>query len=508
MYQNTQNHYSNNKRIIKNSLILNVRMIFLIFISFFTSRIVLQNLGIVDFGIQNVVGGLANMFVFFRSSLSNVTQRYLNIKLGANDIDGARSVFCIHQTIYIIISLFVFVFAETIGVWFLYNKLSIPPERITAAFWCFQITIVSMIITILSVVYDASIVAHEDMKIYSYVGMVEGLVKLGIAYAISITNFDRIIVYQLLLFFMAVGIRLFYSSYCSRNYLECKFHIMWNIRQIKEAAAMVGWNTIGTIVWSLNEQGINILLNVFFGPVVNAARAISYQVSNSMNHFTAGFLKSVNPQIIKTYAAKDFNYLFKLFFSSSKYAVFILWILCLPVMLGIDSILKLWLVKVPEYTAIFTIWVLAYSMVNVLNQPIWTLSLAIGKLKYYVLIGSGVFFLAFPIAYLCLELGYPPVSVFVTMFCVRGIYIFVVFSILRKYIAIPLSLYIYNVLFRCVSVIVVSGSICYIISRYIDSNSIIGLGLTCLMSLIVAVICICAIGLTQTERGFAIQYVF
>ena len=475
-------------------------MLFLMVVTFFTSRIILQNLGVDDFGIYNVVGGLSSLFVFFRSSLANVTQRYLNIELSKKDELGANSVFCLHLTIYIAIAVIVVIVAEIGGLWLLYNKLVIPPSRMTAAFWVFQFTVVSMAITILSVVYNSAIIAHENMKVYSYTGVIEGVVKLGIAYAISISRFDRLISFQFLLLVLSLSLFLFYFSYCKTRYAECRYHFYWNKNEALKASSMVGWNTIGTIVWSINDQGINILLNMFFGPAVNAARGLASQVNHAVNTLGTGFLTSVNPQMVKSYAAKDFDYLYKLFFASSKYSVYLLWVLCLPMMLCIDTVLNIWLVEVPEYTNVFVIWTLAYSLVNILNQPIWTLSLAVGELKYYVLIGSTVFLLAFPIAYVCLFLGCAPVSVFITLFAVRAVYMIVAFFIIQRYIPIPTYKYINQVLFPSILVVITSGLIGYFVSTLVPHNLIGCIIIGCIVEILI-IGAIWLVGLNKSEKS-------
>lgn len=499
---------SNNRsiQIAKNTFFLYFRMLFLMFVTFFTSRVILESLGVVDYGIHNVVGGLASMFVFFRSSLANVTQRYLNIELGANNIERAHQIFCLHQTIYLIIAIIVIIAAETIGLWLVYNKLVIPPERMYAALWVYQFTIISLAITILSVVYDSVLIAHEDMKIYSYVGVVEGIMKLIISYIISIVMLDKLILYSFLLFVVALGIRLFYSFFCKRRYAECYFQFRWNTNEIKEASSLVSWNTIGTVVWAINDQGINILLNMFFGPAVNAARGISFQISNAINNFGTNFYTSVRPQMVKSYATKDFEYLYKLFFASSKYSVYLLWMFCLPVMLCIDQILALWLHDVPEYTNIFTIWILGYSMVNILNNPIWSLALAVGKLKSYILIGSSVFFTAFPLSYICLQANCPPVSVFVCMFLIRIVYIYIVINILRRYIPISLKRYFSEVIRPVIFVISVSGIIALSFSMQIE--------MSILNDILICIICWAAIlgsvwflGLRNSEKSKLITFI-
>lgn len=502
-----ENVNSKSKRILKNTLFLYVRMLFIMFVTFFTSRVILHNLGIIDYGIQNVVGGLATMFVFFRSALANVTQRCLSIELGKNNIDGARLVFQQHQTIYIIIAIIVVICSETIGLWLLYNNLSIPEERFVAALWCFHFTVLSMAITILSVVYDSILIAHENMRIYSYVGIAEGVLKLSIAYIISISIFDRLIVYSFLLTAIALGIRIFYSIYCSRCYKEYKYRVILNKSDLKDVASLVGWNTVGTMVWALNDQGINLLLNIFFGPAVNAARGVSFQVNQTINNFGNNFYTSVRPQLVKAYSQKDFAYLYALFFSSSKLSVFLLWILCLPLMLRIDYVLGIWLHEVPQYTNVFTLWVLAYSIVNSLNNPIWTLALAIGELRKYIIYGSAVFFMVFPISYICLSLGWHPVSVFVCMFFVRIIYIAVVLHVERQYIPLSMSQYAKDVVSPIAIVATTTSIICYFFNS-VFPNNLFGMIIFSLLTLCINGTFIWLFGLKDSEKEQAKKILF
>ena len=474
-------------------------MLFLMFVSFYTSRVILDKLGVQDFGIHNVVGGMATLFVFFRSSLSNVTQRYLNVEMGRGNLEEMKNVFCQHQTLYILIALVVFVIAETIGLWIVSYKLVIPPERKIAAMWVYQFTIISLMLTILSVVYDAAIIAHENMKIYSYVGIVEGMAKLMIAYSISVIPFDRLTTYAFLLMLVSVGLRIFYSYFCKTHYKECRYHFLWEKQRIKKIFSMVGWNTIGTAVWAVNSQGVNILLNIFCGPAVNAARGIAYQVNHAINNFGTQFYTSVRPQLVKSYASGNYDDLYKLFFSSSKYSVFLLWIFCLPMMLCVDTVLGLWLTTVPEHTGIFTILVLVYSLVNNLNNPIWSLALAIGELKQYVLIGSTVFLMSFPISWIFLFIGYPPESVFIVNIIVRSAYIYVVLMIINRYIPISLIKYFKSVLFPIIAVVTCSGSLSLMTSLFL-THSIVDRMIVCVICVITTILSIFTVGINNHER--------
>lgn len=492
---------SDSVRIIRNTVFLYIRMSFLMFVSFFTSRIVLQNLGVTDFGIYNIVGGLASMFVFFRSSLSNATQRYLSIELGKNNVSGAATIFRQHRMLYIIITITVLSLSETVGLWFVRNKLVIPPERMDAAIWVYQFTVLSCCMVLLSVVYDATIIAHEDMGVYSYIGMFEGVAKLAIAYIITVVSSDKLVIYAFLLFLLSSLARIFYAYFCRKKYPECKYAFTWDIKGLKEPFSFIGWNTVGTFIQTLNDQGVNILLNLSFGPAVNAARGISYQINGAVCNFSTNFYTAVRPQIMKSYATGDKPYMLGLFFSSSRYSVFLLWFLCLPLLLCINPILDVWLTNVPPYTAVFTVWILAYSMVNVLNYPIWTVALAVNCLKSYILVGSCVFLTAFPISYVCLEAGCHPVAVFQVLLVVRIIYIGVILQVIRRYVYFPLRDYLALVIKPVVIVIAGSGSVCLPLSRLLFGQTLGGClltGVTCVLSVSVL---LWMFGMTDGERG-------
>ena len=476
-------------------------MMFLMFVSFFTSRVVLDKLGVEDFGINNVVGGLAVMFVFFSSSMANATQRFVNIELGKQNTDGAQKVVNQHLIIYGVIVVLVLIIAETFGLWFVRNKLTMPEHRISAAVLVYQFTIISLCVTILGVVFNSLIIAHENRQVYSYIGIVEGLLKLAIAYMIGVAPFDKLVFYSFSLALLVSLVQLFYFFYCLKKYDECSFHWNWDASQIKETFSFIGWNTVGTAVHAINSQGINILLNMFFGPMVNAARGIAYQVDNAVNNFSNNFFTAVRPQITKAYAAEDFNYLNQLFFLSSKYSFFLLWIICLPIVFSVDSILSIWLVNVPKWTNIFTIWVLAYSLVNVFTNPIWSIALSVGKLGKYISISSAVYLLVFPISYILLKQGYSPVSAFIVLFFVRLAYVFVVLVIIHSYVSFSYKLYLKNVLVPCAIVVCSSTIVSIIASRFI-SNSAAGRLSLGVFSMLVAVACVWFCGMSSDDRFF------
>ncbi|MBQ0068297.1 MAG: hypothetical protein KBT09_00875 [Bacteroidales bacterium] len=497
---------TNSNRIAKNTMFLLVRMVVLMFISFFTSRIILHSLGIIDYGICNVVGGLAAMFIFFRSSLANVTQRYLNMALGQGDIAGARNVFCLHQTLYIAIALVTILVSETLGLWIVCTQLDIPVERLNAAMWVFHFTVIALATTIVSVVFDSTLIAHENMKVYSYVGIFEGLFKLLVAYIVSIATIDKLITYQLLLMVLAILLWVFYALYCRYRYAECRYRFYWNRDEARKAGALVSWNTVGTIAWAFNEHGLNILLNLFFGPAVNAARGVAYQVSIMISNYGQNFLVSLQPQITKSYASGDIESVNKLFFAGSKLSVLLLWAFCLPVMLCVDFLLHLWLKEVPEYAGVFIVWMLAMYMVNTLSNPVWFLALAVGKLKKYVLVGSTIFFMAFPMSYVCLKLGASPTSVFVCLLVARVAYYLAEFTIVRGYVDIPLSDYIAKVIAPIAMVIVTSWGASYGMQALLP-DTFMGNASVILFSLVMIAASTYCLGLSNEERNKARSWI-
>ena len=291
---------ANNRRIAKNTVFLYFRMLITMLVALYTSRVILDSLGIVDFGIYNVVGGMVTMFAFFSSSLSNATQRFLNFKLGENDSEGTNRVFNLSLLIYFIISIVVLIAAEIIGLWLLYNKLVIPPERMDAAFWVMQATIVSLFVTLNGIVFNSMLIAKENMKIYAYIGIIEACAKLAIAFAIAYTPFDKLKIYSVLLLAVTVCIQSFYAIVCYRKYAESRFKPYWDRTLFTEMFKFAGWNGFSTLIWAINDQGSTILLNIFFGPAVNAAKGVANQVNGAVSQFTNNFFTAVRPQIVKS----------------------------------------------------------------------------------------------------------------------------------------------------------------------------------------------------------------
>lgn len=500
-----QDTTANNKRIAKNTMLLYVRMVFLMLISLYTSRVVLDKLGIEDFGINNVVAGFVGMLAFFSSSLSNVTQRFLNIELGRGDIKRANQIFNQHLILYLIVILAIIIIAETIGLYFVKTKLVIPPERMHAALWAYHFALISLSFTLFGIVYNSAIIAHEDMKVYSYVGIAEGLSKLGIAYMLSIVQSDRLIVYSFLLMAVVGIAQLYYASYCHNRYQECKYQWYWEKNTISQTFSFVGWNFIGTIIYMLKDQGINILLNLFCGPVVNAARAVSYQVNAAISNFNTNFFKSVQPQIVKSYGAGDMERMRSLMFKSSKYSLLLMLLLCLPCMLYMDNLLSMWLKVVPQYTAAFTIWILIDSILATMTNAPWTVTMATGNLKRYVIWGNSILLLIFPTSYIALNMGASPITVFVIIAIVRCVQIVAILIVVNSNIHYGLKNYIIQVVAPFLKVVILSTPLSFIVKYYMNSSIVISLIAIVIIGLIVLLSSL-ILGTTKGERLLARNY--
>lgn len=502
MSDNTQN----NKRIAKNTVFLYFRMLLVMGVALYTTRVIFRVLGAEDMGIYNVVGGLTISFAFFSSSLSNATQRFLNMELGKDDISGANKVFCLSIVIYATIVLAVLIFGEFFGIWFVENKMVIPADRLDAAVFVLHTTLIGLAVTLISSVFDSVLIARENMKIYAYIGVVEVILKLVIVYMLEAFNYDKLKLYALLFLIVHSLIKSFAVIYCVSKYPECKFKLYWNWKQFKEMFSFIGWNGFGTAVWMVNEQGTNILLNLFFGPLVNASRAISAQVSGAVSRFTDNFYVAVRPQIIKSYASQNYEYLKKLIYSSSRYSFFLMWILCLPIISNCNAILTLWLKDVPQYAVEFVQWILLFNCINVLTNPIWTAIQATGHLKEYTIVGGIVFLLAFPVSYIFLKMGMGPVIVFQMLVLFRTIYIIVCFRIARKHIDIKAKEYLTSVVWPICRVVTVSATIVYL-ALYVIDNSITGLIVITMLSIIATATAILLWGITNNERSMVTNFI-
>lgn len=463
---------SNNKTIAKNTMFLYFRMMLTMVISLFTSRIILQKLGINDYGIYQAVGGVVGFLSFINGALAGSSSRFITYALGEKNINKLKRTFSTTLNIHIIIAIFVIILAETIGLWFVHNKMVIIPERMEAAIFTYHISILTAFINLTQVPYNATIIAHEKMNIYAYMSIFEVSAKLAICYLLSIGNYDKLKLYAVLLLFVQLIIMSFYRFYCSRNYKEAKFSLTFDKRIFRKIAAFSGWSIFAQTSIALNSQGILILLNMFFSPAIVTARAISLQVNMAVNQFVTNFQQAVNPQIIKKYAANDFIGSKRLLLSSTKYSFYLTFIICFPICLLAEPILKLWLGTIPEYTVIFLQLILIQSLFQVFDTSFYTALYTKGQLKENALISPTFGFLRFPIIYILFKYGFSPIVLSwacIISYAILGL-------IIKPILIIKIANYtwkdIWNVFSPCITTTIFSLPIPILLHNYLDINNI------------------------------------
>lgn len=432
-------------------------MLFIMAVQLYTSRVVLNTLGVDDYGIYNVVGGIVAMFGFLNAAMTTSTQRYITYELGKGNYERLKQVFTTSVNIHVIISIIVVILVETVGIWFLYNKMVIPADRMTAAMWVLQLSVLTTVIAIMSYPYNAAIVAHEKMSAFAYISVLEVVLKLAVVYLLTIWDIDKLILYAILIATIQLGIRFCYSGYCAKHFPETKYHFYWDKPLFKEMLGFAGWNLWGHLASILFSQGLNMLLNVFFGPAVNAARAVAVQVQNAIHQFSTNFQMALNPQITKTYATGQMQDMYKLIYRSSKFTFFMLFCLCLPVVMEAPVILEIWLKTVPDYTVIFLRIMIATMIIDSTANPLMVSAAATGNVKVYQSVIGGILLAILPISYVVLKLGGAPWSVFLVHFCVCCVAYITRLFIIRPMINLQIRLFVKEVILRCglVSVIAV-----------------------------------------------------
>lgn len=489
----------NNQRIARNTVLLYIRTLFSQLLALYTSRKILEILGIGDYGICNVVGGVVGMLAFLNGSMTVATQRFLTVELGRNDLKAYNRVFSIACTIHLALALIIAIGAETIGLWFVNTCLNIPDNRMTAANWIYQTSVLSMVVGIVQVPYGASVTAHEHMDVYAYVGMGEALLRLLVVFLLLIISYDHLIVYGILGLGISLLSTFIIGMYAVRNFDECRFRWQWNGELFRSLLGFTGWNLFGTIAWLLKDQGSNILMNIFGGPAINAARGISSQVSNAIQNLVNGFSTAVNPQLTKNYASGDQEGLFRLMMISSKVSFFLLLILALPVMIEIAYILQLWLVHVPAYAALFTQLILLEALLNTYGGPMITGLMATGRIKWYQIVVGSIILLIIPISYIFLRLGF---SIVTPLFVSIGMMTlsFVLRLWFCKYqLGFHIRVYLTKVIVPTVSVFLLSAILPIVVSYVMETGflRLVTVVLVCLVSVIIFTY---TLGLDMSER--------
>ena len=467
-------------------------MLFTMMVSLYTSRVVLATLGVEDFGIYNVVGGVVTMFAIISTSLSSAISRFITIELGKGDLRRLKTVFSTAVVIQFLMALVVVILAELIGVWFLNNKMNIPEVRMNAANWVLQFSIFTFGVNLICIPFNALIIAHERMSAFAYVSILEVSLKLLIVYLLVLMSVDKLIVYGALLLVVAIVITFAYFIYC--RFL------------LKRMLSFSGWNFIGASSAILRDQGVNIAINLFCGPTVNAARGMAVQVNHAINSFAQNFMTALNPQITKSFAVGDSKYMFTLIFQGARLSFYMLLFLSLPVLMSTEYILSIWLKIVPDYTIIFVRLVLIFAMCESISNPLITAMLATGSIRNYQIVVGGMQMMNFPISYILLERGYAPeITLYVAIgisLCCLALRLFM----LRSMIQLPVKSYMKNVFFNICAVTIFSVAILYLISLRLQSSfySFLILSFSCIICSFMAIF---FVGCKASERVFVVDQV-
>lgn len=494
----------NNKRIAKNTLILYIRMLFLMIVGLYTSRVVLNALGIENFGLYNVVGGLVAMFSILSGSLSAAISRFVAYELGTKNKEKLSNIFSSAVNIQLGLVIIVIIIAETAGLWFLNVKMNIPDSRMMACNWVFQLTILTFAINLISIPYNAIIIAHEKMSAFAYISIIDGVGKLMIAYFISLSSCDKLIFYALLMFVLAFIIRVTYGIYCKHKFEECTYRLVLDKDVLKQMSGFAGWNFIGASSAVLRDQGGNIVINLFCGPAVNAARAIAFQVHGAIHAFASNFMTALNPQITKSYASGDKTYMMLLIFQGARFSFYMLLLLSLPLIVNTRYILELWLDIVPEHTVLFVQLTLLFSMSESISNPLITAMLATGKIRNYQIVVGGLQMLNLPVSYILLRIGCFPESILIVAIIISQCCFAVRLIMLRRMIGISVKEYLLKVYSNVFTVAIVSSLLPLIFACMLEATFLCFLLLT-LISLSSTILAIFYIGCTDKERSFVIQ---
>lgn len=496
---------SRGSTIAKNTLVLYFRMLFSMIVGFYTSRVILNTLGMDDFGIYNVVGGVVAMFSFLTGSIQASTSRNLTFELGAGNEQRLKDVFGMSITVHLVIAIIVVILSETVGLWWLYNKLVIPAGRLDAAVWVFHLSIVSAFLSIMQIPYGATIIAHEKMSAFAWMTILDVVLKLLICYALLVISFDKLKVYALLFFGVSLLDVLINVVYSRIHFIEARFHIFWEKDLFKSMISFAGWSLFGQLAFLLFTQGLNILLNMFFGPAVNASRAIAVHVNGLCTRFIGGFQTALNPQITKSYASGDYSYMHRLITLSSKFSFYLLFFLSLPVIVEADYLIRLWLKIVPDNTVSFFRVIILISLLDTLVNPIAVSSNATGNIRKFQIEVSFILLMILPVSYVALKLGMPAIAVFVVHFLCAVAAQVARLLLIRPMINLSLRHYFTSVIMPVSSVLVISTFIGFFIYNFFSSETWTNLIIVCSLCCVVNAVVIYVIGMNSYERNLMVS---
>lgn len=488
----------NNKRIAKNTLMLYIRMLLTLGVSLYTSRVVLQVLGVEDYGIYNVVGGVIVLFSFLNGALTQATQRFLTYELGQHNMKRFKQIFSISLLVYLGLSIIIVFLSETIGLWFLNTHLNISEDKMMVANWVYQLTIITFFLNIMCTPYNAAIIAHERMSFYAYISIVEVVLKLLVVFLLILVDYNKLATYAVLISLVALIILSLYVVYCVLQFDECKYTYYWEKQLFMKLISFSGWSMFGSISAIATSQGVNMLLNIFFGVIVNAAMGITNQVSNAINQLVVNFQMAFNPQITKSYAKGDREYWETLVFQAAKISYLLLLFVSLPFLIKTDIILHIWLEKVPQYTVEFCQLTIIALLIDTLSGPLWMLMQANGRIKKYQLIVSSIFLLNFCLSYLLIFLGYSPVSVLIVRCIICCLLLVVRLLLFVSMLNFPSAKFCREVILRVILVTLIAFPLPCFVSR--GTGGLTSLVITVIISFLSTSFFFYLIGLSVEEK--------
>lgn len=490
----------NKNRIAKNTFYLFIRMFITMCVSLYTSRIVLEALGVENYGIFNIAGGLVAFVSYINWGMSSASQRFIMYSLGADPPEMQRQVVSNSWGLHLIICGIILLLGETVGVWFFFNELVIPEDSLSSAFIIYQLSIGSTILAILTIPFTSLIMAHERMSVYAYMTILDVTFKLGICYLLFCSDGDRLILYGFLLFGTQVIYSLINWGYCVKHFPESHLNFKWKRSIMKKMTGFAGWSMVGCTASILQGQGMNILLNIFGGPVLNAARGLAVQVQGTVTGMVGNFQAAVVPQLIKSYASGRLNDMHSLIFSGSKYSFFLMFAISLPLMCNIHEVLSIWLTEVPEYTGIFLNLIMINSLIGTLSGPLMKSADSTGDIKKYHIVVGGSLLLVLPFAYLTLKIGLPVYYVFVvqTLFAVLSLYLRL--WVLRPMISLKISAFCENVIWPIIRVVIPVTIIMVGTLYVLPSSGLVKFVLSSTIGEVVVLTFIWRLGLKESER--------
>ncbi len=502
-----QESTSNSQQIVRNTLLLYVRMFLTMIVGLYTSRIVLQTLGADDYGIYNLVGGFVMMLAYLNSVFVSASQRYLAFFIGKGDEEKLHRVFCTSMTIHAILGCIILMLAETVGLWFVNHALNIAPERMEAANWVYQFSILALIVNIIGIPYNSSVIAHEHMNVFAYISIIEVVMKLVIVYVLLAVSWDHLITYAALMALIGVWVCMVYIYYCRKHFKECHYRPLIDRTQIKEMGSYAGWTAVGTLGFTFKDQALNILLNLFLGTAVNAARGIAVQVNTLVGQFATNFFMAVSPQIIKQYASGNEDGSRKIVYSSAKFAFFLMAVIILPLSLNLHYILQLWLDAVPQFTYEFLLVILVGSLIATLASSTTTALQATGNIKVFQISISILFLLELPIAYGLLSMGAEPYIAVAPSIITQFIGVMLRFIILSRQVNhYSISYFLTHIILKSIAVVALAFAPCLFIQISCSSESLVWLLGSSMLYVVISCAIIFALGFNHEERSQIQQY--